>query len=195
MVKFYVTDLSLVPPGIPRVDRHRDWESDQRHARKAIEMGQAEKAEEGRARKKRTDTGKLLIRAHNAQLGILCKGLANRDFIRMTACHYFVRIPDDPKRGEQYVICITFRHTSDSDGKEVTVPNRAIRALRTLARYTWSRCDCWDNELENTITINSTGPLFKQGTRVFQDPKNAVVVRNGQITTVKVERAVEETEE
>ena len=183
LVKFSFTNRAHIPAGIPEQKRLDDSTVDNRHAHEALAMGHTERAQIGRVREGRVDTGTQFI--HNLQFvqpGCLVRGLSNVGYT-VSQCHWFFK-KGFGKSSDKYVVVLAL----SLGGEPVNLPNQAIEQRRALANTCWQWCHGWSN-LDGTLTLNFGGRL-PDG-----KPQHSVVVRNRQLSGARITSLVTEEDE
>ncbi|MDD5110030.1 MAG: hypothetical protein PHI63_02330 [Patescibacteria group bacterium] len=189
IVKFYFTNPSQIPPGIPQKDRLENSELDAYHAAMMGLLGQEALGTLGRLREGRVDTGICVIQNLPAvQVGVLRRGFANNE-LRLIDAHWFRLEPREPGRKPKFVVNLTFAQVRHADVVLPELPRKTVEALRALANTTWAFCHVWDNSPIPVATVNCVGrqPDAK--------PTNAIVVRQRIVCAVPVAQRLEEKDE
>lgn len=188
LMKFTFGNFSLVPPGIPHVDRKNDAQMDLGHRLQALSGGDTEGARVGRERDGRVDTGEQLIKVQRTPVhaAALRRGLANKGY-HLSDLHWFKKEPRDDAKGQKepsYVVVARFSNTD----APLKMDSATQDALRALARETWDNVYGWDNP-NGIATINFV--FRKPGMK----PRMALVVRDDALRAIPVSGALAEQDE
>ncbi len=153
LMKFYFTNESHVPRGIPQVDRGSSRTRDFAHRAAAIAAGKAELGEVGRVRGDRVDTGTQIF--NNLPLtraSKLRKQLAEAGYGLVDA-HWMPEVKLE--RQTKYVVVLGFQHGAPQTDKLTQEDLDDLDFLAFTAKY---YCHCWDNSnLGKPATINFVG--------------------------------------
>lgn len=177
-VNFTFTNPAFMPEVPERVYLGQVAE-DARHAAAAIAVGEPEKAEVGRHREGRVDTGEPVFENIQAVDCVKFISRFSRHGYRIVACTRF----EKPGRNKpKYVFRLQFRPTEQSD--EPAVSPEAEQAMRQLGQDLWV-LHIWDNG-EKGITLNFVArtpgpgrPGHQEGTqakhRICYDPEEGTI--------------------
>lgn len=177
LVKYNFTNKKFIPNGIKQVLRTSDKEIDQVHAEIAIKNGQADEAKEGKIRKNRVDTGKLIIdNALMVQIPNLGTGFANSINFHLTSCHYYIH--QKPKSTKKFVVVAEFKKGNSGELSRDTKD-----AMRELALTTWQGCFGYLNP-DGTITLNLNGRKWNDKDGCYFPPQNHLVIRDKKLQVI-----------
>ena len=191
LVKFTLSNRSLVPRGIREVERQPDIKIDMKHRLDALNLKLGRDVmRTGRFRAGRVDTGVPMIQDPGlCHAALLRRGLANNGF-RLVDLHYFRKPPAGDKSWakEKFIIVGSYEPPFSEDQVPLKVTDSILDALRALSAMTWNNCVVWDNP-NASLTVNFGGRAANA------IPKCAIRVQDGRIVSSPVTGFVCEEDE
>ena len=193
LVKFFFTNPKHIPTGIPERGRDTDAAMDTAHAMWAKVHEMAELAKQGRIRPGRVDTGTQVIKnLPDVQVATLRRGFANSGYV-LSSAHWYVNPAKEQGKQPKAVVCLTFSRVAHVN-EVPDLPRKTLDALRELAKTTWQFCHVYNNP-DGCATVNLMGRRWDDKNQCYFAPRNALVVRDGQLRAIEVAESVsEETE-
>jgi hypothetical protein len=160
MVKWTITNPSLLHADLRQQDRASDKDVDVRHQLDAIRSNFEDamtKTSVGRVRAGRVDTGEELIRANNtAVAGNVIDDLAEAGFVMVDA-HYYMRPGKPPHGKDKYtIVCVFARQNAAGSAKAVELSGELMEWLWSVAETTFQNLHVWGNP-DGTMTWNFGG--------------------------------------
>ncbi len=178
LVKYNFTNEKFIPNGIKQVLRTSDKEIDQVHAEIAIKNGQADEAKEGKIRKNRVDTGKLIIdNVQMVQIPNLRVGFANSVDLHLISCHYYIHKKTGSK--PKFVVVVEFKKENNEFQE---LPRDTEEALRALAKTTWQGVYGYLNK--DNVTLNFNGRKWDDKNLCYFPPQNHLVIRDKKLQVI-----------
>ena len=142
LVKFYFKDsqFHLIPDGILEKDRDSVREMDRRHAERAIAAGVPERAETGRERKGRKDTGDR-IQLTNVRFSY-------DDSLHLIGCHKHFQagqLTTGRQREKKSIWVVNLFYSPELSEEPFELEPSILEGIHELQDRAWSLCDVWSN--------------------------------------------------